>query len=187
MVLAASEDKTYRGASIASPTMPWIWGTMSLETDHRYSGPYHLVWPRDFYHVATAQKMAGDDAAADRLLDYLWDVQKPAGEPCSQGLKRRCTHRLPVADLKKRGREKPPKRVIRETIGVVVVGVELSQPLGRNERNRSSTSARRTYDNVERARNAVQAIDSAERRFSPKQISARRARRSCHRRPRRRC
>jgi hypothetical protein len=27
MVLAASEDKTYRGAFIASPTMPWAWGT----------------------------------------------------------------------------------------------------------------------------------------------------------------
>ena len=42
----------------------------------RTSGPYHLVWPRDFYHVATAQKAAGDDAAATRLLDYLWQVQK---------------------------------------------------------------------------------------------------------------
>jgi glucoamylase len=27
MVLAAHEDKTYRGAFIASPTMPWAWGT----------------------------------------------------------------------------------------------------------------------------------------------------------------
>ena len=26
MVLAASEDKTYRGAGIASPTMAWVWG-----------------------------------------------------------------------------------------------------------------------------------------------------------------
>ena len=79
LVLAASEDKTYRGASIASPSMPWIWGTLKLEPDQR-SGPYHLVWPRDLYHVATAQKAAGDDDAADRLLDYLWQVQKPAGD-----------------------------------------------------------------------------------------------------------
>ena len=43
------------------------------------SGPYHLVWPRDFYHVATAQKAAGDDAGARRLLDYLWRVQKADG------------------------------------------------------------------------------------------------------------
>ncbi|HET6549587.1 MAG TPA: glycoside hydrolase family 15 protein, partial [Solirubrobacter sp.] len=79
LVLAASEDKTYRGASIASPSMPWIWGTLKLEENHRFSGPYHLVWPRDLYHVATAQKAAGDAAAAGRLLDYLWRVQKPDG------------------------------------------------------------------------------------------------------------
>jgi glucoamylase len=37
------------------------------------------VWPRDLYHVATAQKAAGDDEAAGRLLDYLWQVQKADG------------------------------------------------------------------------------------------------------------
>ena len=79
LVLAASEDKRHRGASIAAPSMAWIWGTLKLEPD-RHSGPYHLVWPRDLYHVATAQQVAGDDAAADRLLDYLWRVQKPAGD-----------------------------------------------------------------------------------------------------------
>ena len=78
MVLAASEDKQARGASIAAPNMPWVWGTLTLEK-HEFSGPYHLVWPRDFYHVATAQKAAGDDAAATRLLDFLWRVQKPDG------------------------------------------------------------------------------------------------------------
>ena len=78
MVLAASEDKTYRGASIAAPNMPWVWGTLTLEK-HEFSGPYHLVWPRDFYHAATAQKTAGDDAAATRLVDFLWDVQKADG------------------------------------------------------------------------------------------------------------
>ncbi len=78
MVLAASEDKVERGASIAAPNMPWVWGTLTLEK-HEFSGPYHLVWPRDFYHVATAQKAAGDDEAATRLLEYLWRVQKPDG------------------------------------------------------------------------------------------------------------
>ncbi len=78
MVLAASEDKANRGASIASPTMPWVWGTLTLEK-RPDSGPYHLVWPRDLYHVATAQKAAGDGAAANRLLDFLWRVQKPDG------------------------------------------------------------------------------------------------------------
>jgi glucoamylase len=78
MVLEASEDKLNRGGSIASPTMPWVWGTLELE-GNEFSGPYHLVWPRDFYHVATAQKAAGDDEATNRLMDYLWRVQKPDG------------------------------------------------------------------------------------------------------------
>ena len=78
MVLEASEDKTYRGASIASPSMPWVWGTLTLE-DREDSGPYHLVWPRDLYHVATAQKAAGDDRAPIRSLEYLWRVQKADG------------------------------------------------------------------------------------------------------------
>jgi glucoamylase len=79
LVLAGLEDKTYRGASIAAPNMPWIWGTLTLEPDRRFSGPYHLVWPRDLYHVATAQEAAGDDGAAHRLLSYLWTVQKADG------------------------------------------------------------------------------------------------------------
>ncbi len=78
MVLAASEDKLHRGGSVASPTMPWVWGTLSLEKTEQ-SGPYHLVWPRDLYQVATAQEAAGDDAAVMRELDYLWSVQKPDG------------------------------------------------------------------------------------------------------------
>src|SRR4029078_7033137 len=72
MVLAASEDKLNRGASVAAPNMPWVWGTLTLENPadghHR---PYHLVWPRDFFHVVTAQNAAGDDAAAARELAYL--------------------------------------------------------------------------------------------------------------------
>ena len=69
MVLAASEDKTFRGASIASPSMPWAWGDGTVE---KPSGPYHLVWPRDLYQVATAQLAAGDRASAERLLTFLF-------------------------------------------------------------------------------------------------------------------
>ena len=80
MVLSASEDKLNRGASVAAPNMPWVWGTLTLENPpDGHSGPYHLVWPRDFFHVVTAQKAAGDDAAATRSLDYLWRIQKPDG------------------------------------------------------------------------------------------------------------
>ena len=71
MVLAGLEDKTYRGAGIAAPAMAWVWGTIP-----GYSGPYHLVWSRDLYQVATAQIAAGDRAAAGRALDYLWNRQQ---------------------------------------------------------------------------------------------------------------
>jgi glucoamylase len=71
MVLAASEDKTYSGAEIASPTMAWVWGLIP-----GYNGPYHLVWSRDLYEMATAQIAAGDRAAAGRALDYLWTRQQ---------------------------------------------------------------------------------------------------------------
>jgi len=74
MVLAASEDKTHRGAYVASPTMPWIWGK------EKPSGPYHLVWSRDLYQIATALIADGDTAGANRALDFLFDVQqKPDG------------------------------------------------------------------------------------------------------------
>jgi glucoamylase len=76
MVLAASEDKTHRGAFIASPSMPWAWGS-GLENP---SAAYHLVWSRDLYQIATALLAAGDRAGAERALDHLFQVQqKPDG------------------------------------------------------------------------------------------------------------
>jgi glucoamylase len=76
MVLAAHEDKTYRGAYVASPTMPWVWGT-GLENP---SGAYHLVWARDLYEIATGLLAAGDRAGAQRALDYLLTrQQRPDG------------------------------------------------------------------------------------------------------------
>jgi glucoamylase len=76
MTLAAHEDKTFRGGYIASPTMPWVWGT-GLENP---SGAYHLVWSRDLYQIATALIAAGDTAGANRAVDYLFlRQQKPDG------------------------------------------------------------------------------------------------------------
>lgn len=77
MTLRAHEDKTYRGANIASLTVPW---GQAVNADEPGVGGYHLVWARDLYQVATAQLVAGDEAAAGRSLDYLFDVQqKPDG------------------------------------------------------------------------------------------------------------
>ena len=71
MVLAASEDKTFSGGGIASPTMAWVWGLIP-----GYNGPYHLIWSRDLYEMATAEIAAGDSPAAGRALDYLWTRQQ---------------------------------------------------------------------------------------------------------------
>jgi len=73
-VLAASEDKLHPGAYVASPTMPWVWGAQDP------SGPYHLVWSRDLYEIATALIADGDRAGAGRALRFLFDrQQKPDG------------------------------------------------------------------------------------------------------------
>ncbi len=77
MVLKGLEDKTHRGAMIASPSIPWGGGPNANEST--ISG-YHAVWARDLYQVATAFLALGDRAAANRALDYLFKVQqKPDG------------------------------------------------------------------------------------------------------------
>jgi glucoamylase len=77
MVLRGLEDKTFRGAVIASPSVPWGGGPNANEATE--SG-YHAVWSRDLYHVATGFMVLGDGASANRLLDYLFRVQqKPDG------------------------------------------------------------------------------------------------------------
>jgi glucoamylase len=76
MVLAASEDKTYRGAFVASPTMPWVFGTGLFNP----SALYHAVWSRDVYEIVTALIVEGDVAGSRRALDFLFNVQqKPDG------------------------------------------------------------------------------------------------------------
>jgi glucoamylase len=77
MVLKAHEDKTYRGAMIASMSIPW---GNAVRADKPTVGGYHLVWARDLYEVATALLAAGDRDAAERALNYLFTVQqKPDG------------------------------------------------------------------------------------------------------------
>lgn len=92
MVLAASEDKTYRGGFVAAPGRPWAWAN-SLQT----LAVYHAVWSRDLYQIATALLAMGDRAAAGRALTYLFTVQEHldgsypqntrlSGEPVFDGL-----------------------------------------------------------------------------------------------------
>ncbi|HEV7980760.1 glycoside hydrolase family 15 protein [Amycolatopsis sp.] len=74
LMLAASEDKTHPGAFIASPSMPWRFGNNDPEWSP--SGTYHLVWPRDLYQIATGLLAAGDKAAANRSVDYMFGTQQ---------------------------------------------------------------------------------------------------------------
>lgn len=71
--LKAHEDKTHRGANIASLSVPWSGGENANEAN---VGGYHLVWSRDLYHVATAFMALGDKTAAMRALDFLFKVQQ---------------------------------------------------------------------------------------------------------------
>ncbi len=75
MVLKALEDKTYRGAIIASPSTPWGGGANANEAT--ISG-YHAVWSRDLYQIATALNAMGDNATANRTLDFMFNVQQKA-------------------------------------------------------------------------------------------------------------
>ncbi len=77
MQFKALEDKTVRGANIASLTVPWGGGDNANENN---IGGYHLIWSRDLYQVFTAYMALGDKAAAERALDFLFKVQqKPDG------------------------------------------------------------------------------------------------------------
>jgi glucoamylase len=71
MVLAASEDKTFRGGFVASPGKPWAWAN-----ELQQFPVYHEVWSRDLYQIASGLQAMGDVAAANRALDYLWTVQQ---------------------------------------------------------------------------------------------------------------
>lgn len=73
MTLKSQEDKTYRGAFVASSSIPW---GGAINADECCTAGYHLVWARDLYHTATAMIALGDEAAANRALDYLLEVQQ---------------------------------------------------------------------------------------------------------------
>lgn len=73
MIVEAHEDKTYRGAIIASLSIPWGFAVSAAKP---IAGGYHLVWARDLYEAATALLAAGKRDVAERALRYLFDVQQ---------------------------------------------------------------------------------------------------------------
>jgi glucoamylase len=74
MVLRAHEDRENPGAHTASLAVPWG----ENQGDDNRAG-YHLVWPRDLYHAATARLAAGDAPGALRTLHYLGRTQRADG------------------------------------------------------------------------------------------------------------
>jgi glucan 1,4-alpha-glucosidase len=73
MTLLAVEDKTYAGASIASPSVPW--GVAVDVTEPRGYG-YNFVWSRDLYQVFTVFDTVGDIDTAASQLEYIYEFQQ---------------------------------------------------------------------------------------------------------------
>ncbi|MCB9253928.1 MAG: hypothetical protein H6617_04535 [Bdellovibrionaceae bacterium] len=76
LVLKTSEDKTYPGAGVASLSHPW--GETQTENEHVNpygNSGYHVVWPRDLYHVGNAFLAVGDTPSALAILNRMRAVQ----------------------------------------------------------------------------------------------------------------
>lgn len=81
MSLKSIQDKS-NGAMIAGLGTPW--GETSGDGN---AGGYHLIWSRDLFKFASALIAAGDSAAAERAVDFLFNVQmqtKSADDPYSR-------------------------------------------------------------------------------------------------------
>lgn len=72
MVLRSHHDQTFRGAMVASLSVPW--GEASEERPG-----YHLVWPRDLVECAGALLALGSDVEAREVLRYLMATQRRDG------------------------------------------------------------------------------------------------------------
>jgi glucoamylase len=73
MEVKADEDKTYPGAFIAAPTVPWG-ASVSADIGAGDSGQhgYHVVWTRDEYEMASTLLAAGDTTDALAALNYIF-------------------------------------------------------------------------------------------------------------------
>jgi glucoamylase len=72
MVLRSHQDQTFRGAMVASLSVPW--GEQVQERPG-----YHLVWPRDLVECAGALLALGAEVEAREILRYLIATQRPDG------------------------------------------------------------------------------------------------------------
>ncbi len=74
-LLLAMEDKTYQGAFVASPSIPWG----EARNDENGRGGYHMVWTRDMVEVALALLAAGYTRAPLRAVINLAARQEEDG------------------------------------------------------------------------------------------------------------
>ncbi len=78
-MIKSMEDKTFAGAVIASPSIPW--GLHQVDWSRngdplwKKVGGYHLIWPRDLYQMATTWLAVGDMASARAAFDRLRTAQ----------------------------------------------------------------------------------------------------------------
>ncbi|WP_129115614.1 glycoside hydrolase family 15 protein [Halegenticoccus tardaugens] len=73
MGLRAVEDKTFLGAGIASPSVPWG-EAVAAEESKGYG--YNFVWARDLYQVFTVFEAVGDLKTATDALAYIYEYQQ---------------------------------------------------------------------------------------------------------------
>ena len=77
-VIKASEDKTYLGAFVASPTDPW--GQAVPATTTHAGWTYREVFARDSYETFTGLLADGDRRSAREMVSFLFDrAQQPDG------------------------------------------------------------------------------------------------------------
>lgn len=69
MVLKSMEDKVFRGAAVASLSIPW--GSKAMLDE---KNGYHLVWVRDLFFTALAMYLAGDSGFANSALEYMVNI-----------------------------------------------------------------------------------------------------------------
>lgn len=69
ITLKSMEDKVFKGATVASLSIPWG----SKATLDEKNG-YHLVWVRDLFFTALAMHLAGDSGFANSALEYMVNI-----------------------------------------------------------------------------------------------------------------
>jgi glucan 1,4-alpha-glucosidase len=75
-VIKASEDKTFRGAIVASLASPWGQAISAGDAVNTYFGSYREVFARDLYEAWTGLVSAGDRRTARAATRFLFERQQ---------------------------------------------------------------------------------------------------------------